>query len=72
VQEDRRCVVSGQAESRESREEFGRRPYQAPQLARVDLEAEEVLAIGCKTPRRSAASGSVINCIVRHCAAAGS
>jgi hypothetical protein len=72
MQDDRRCVVSGQAESRGSREKEGRRPYQTPQLARVNLEAEEVLAIGCKTPHHSVASGAAINCIVRQCAAAGS
>lgn len=26
-----------------------RRPYAAPRIARVDLEAEQVLAAGCKT-----------------------
>ena len=64
--------MSGQARSHEGREKAGRRSYEAPRLARVDLEAEEVLAIGCKMPRRSSAFGSASNCLVRACAAAGS
>lgn len=61
-----------QPESRENREEPGRRPYQAPEIARVELEAEEVLSIGCKTTRHVNASGFTINCIARPCAGAGS
>jgi len=49
-----------------------RKPYQPPQLARVDLQADEVLATGCKMTTWGIASGSTINCIVRACSAAGS
>jgi hypothetical protein len=67
-----RSLVLEQSESRSSDRPSRRRPYQPPQVARVKLEAEEVLALGCKMPAFTAAPGSVINCIVRGCAAAGS
>lgn len=69
---DRRSLVSEQAESRSSQEQPERRPYQAPQVARVNLEADEVLAIGCKMLTASSASGSPINCTIRGCTQAGS
>lgn len=37
-----------------------RRPYEAPMLASVDLEAEQVLDIGCKT--QSAGGGPTNAC----------
>jgi hypothetical protein len=64
--------VSGQTESQRTGRDKTRRPYEAPQLARVDLEAEEVLAVGCKLPRHSAAVGVGANCIVKGCASLGS
>ena len=64
--------MSGQTESRSGPGQPGRRPYEAPQLLRVNLEAEEVLAIGCKMVRYSAGAASPINCMVRGCAKAGS
>ncbi len=64
--------MSGQADTHNDREAVGGRSYEAPRLARVDLEAEEVLAIGCKLPRHSSAFGSRANCLVKSCATAGS
>jgi hypothetical protein len=42
-----------------------RRVYEAPQVARVDLKADEVLAIGCKTLRSGRASGK--SCVITTC-----
>jgi hypothetical protein len=64
--------VSRQTETRSGPEQPGRRPYEAPQLLRVNLEAEEVLAIGCKMVRYSTGAGSPVNCTIRGCAKAGS
>jgi hypothetical protein len=50
-----------------------RRPYQAPQLSRVDLEAAEVLGIGCKMATTSVkAAASPVNCLTKGCALRGS
>jgi hypothetical protein len=50
-----------------------RRPYQAPQVARVDLEADEVLSTGCKQATGLAASANTTGCLVGiMCAADGS
>lgn len=50
-----------------------RRSYEPPCLARVDLQADEVLANGCKMINWGTGSKqSTINCIVKTCAAAGS
>jgi len=50
-----------------------RRPYEAPQLTSVRLEADQVLAVGCKTATGThKAPGSVINCISTGCSARGS
>jgi hypothetical protein len=42
-----------------------RRPYEAPRVARVDLKADEVLAIGCKTLRAGRAFGQ--SCVITTC-----
>ncbi|OFW61944.1 MAG: hypothetical protein A2133_07015 [Actinobacteria bacterium RBG_16_64_13] len=64
--------MSELTESRSTKEQLRRQPYQAPQLARVNLEAEEVLAIGCKMVTHSSAAASPVNCTIRGCAKAGS
>ena len=48
-----------------------RRPYQAPELTRVRLEADQVLGIGCKTTSGGSASGAS-PCTTGSCAAEGS
>jgi hypothetical protein len=45
-----------------------RRPYQAPLVARVDLQADEVLVSGCKTPS-SGFSKNGKRCILVACSA---
>jgi hypothetical protein len=47
--------------------------YQKPELEVIDLAAEEVMAVGCKTPV-STGTGmpAAPNCILAHCAANGS
>jgi hypothetical protein len=72
MQSDERPLVSEQSESRSSYTQSRRRAYQAPQVAAVKLEAEEVLVLGCKMLTASAAAASAINCVIRGCAAAGS
>ena len=64
--------MSGQTESRSGSGQPERRPYEPPRLSRVDLEAEEVLVIGCKMLRIVPGAGSTINCTIRVCAKAGS
>jgi hypothetical protein len=59
--------MSEQAKSGSVSEKRGSRPYQAPRLGRVDLEAEEVLGVGCKLSTISVGSGSPINCVVKAC-----
>ena len=51
-----------------------RRPYQAPQLGRVKLEADQVLGIGCKTAGGLQFNlGNLINCgLGNGCALPGS
>ena len=42
-----------------------RRPYESPQVALVDLKADEVLAIGCKTLKSGRAAGT--SCVITTC-----
>ena len=69
---ERRSLVSEQAEHQSSQAQPRRRPYQAPQVARVNLEAEEVLAVGCKTLTWGSAPEAPYNCTARGCLEAGS
>jgi hypothetical protein len=63
-------TVSQQATDCTGEEQPKRRPYQAPQLASVDLEADEVLATGCKTAEQFA-SGTLV-CWNNNCSGFGS
>jgi hypothetical protein len=66
--------MSRQTESRSGQDWHppGRRSYEAPLLARVSLEADEVLAHGCKMVSHSSAATSTINCTINKCGKAGS
>lgn len=66
--------MSEQTESRSGREDGrpGCRLYEAPRVARVSLEADEVLAYGCKMLRHGGAPLSTINCTINKCGKAGS
>jgi hypothetical protein len=44
-----------------------RLPYHAPQVARIDLRAEEVLASGCKTLKGNKSIDSSSRCITLAC-----
>jgi hypothetical protein len=57
--------VSTQTEPRAGAARGERRPYQAPEVARVDLKADEVLGIGCKTLKAGRASGK--SCVITTC-----
>lgn len=59
--------MSPQVELNASGGEQERRPYEAPQLARVDLKADEVLAIGCKTDGLGGGVNAPI-CVLNGCA----
>ncbi len=48
----------------------GREPYEPPELQVIDLAAEEVLAVGCKSPRASAVG--LVACGVNRCNQIGS
>jgi len=50
----------------------GKKPYQKPELKVIDLAAEEVLAVGCKTISSPGTGGSPISCGAAPCAAMGS
>jgi hypothetical protein len=65
--------MSEQTESRSGQGwQPGRRSYEAPRIARVSLEADEVLAHGCKMVRNGGAALSTVNCTVNKCGKAGS
>jgi hypothetical protein len=50
-----------------------KKPYQKPEIEVIDLAAEEVMAVGCKTTvSRGTGAPSQPNCILAHCAANGS
>lgn len=46
--------------------------YEKPRLRAIDLAAEEVLAIGCKTTTGFASNGTTPPCMVQNCAKNGS
>jgi hypothetical protein len=66
--------MSEQTESRPGQDhrQTGRKAYEAPRLARVSLEADEVLAIGCKMVTHGGAALATINCTINKCGKAGS
>jgi len=49
-----------------------KKPYEKPRLRIIELAAEEVLAIGCKTTGASSGVGGGPTCMIRMCAGAGS
>jgi hypothetical protein len=57
--------VSTQAEPRDGAKRAARRPYSAPEVARVDLKADEVLGIGCKTLKTGRSAN--VSCVISTC-----
>jgi hypothetical protein len=57
--------VSTQTEPRAAEARGARRPYEAPEVARVDLKADEVLGIGCKTLKAGRAANK--SCVITTC-----
>ena len=49
-----------------------RQMYQKPQMTVIELSADEVLAIGCKTTSGKASGSNVPPCQIRNCARQGS
>lgn len=49
-----------------------RREYEKPRLRTIELAAEEVLAVGCKTVSGGTAFGGGPTCMVRNCSGRGS
>jgi hypothetical protein len=51
-----------------------KKPYQKPEIKIIDLVADEVLAIGCKTPTTVtvASSGPGPGCLAQNCSNNGS
>ncbi len=49
-----------------------KKPYQKPEIRVIDLAAEEVLAVGCKTATHPGTGLSPITCVASPCAAIGS
>jgi hypothetical protein len=52
--------------------EAGKKPYEKPRLRIIELAAEEVLAIGCKSAGASSGVGGGPTCLTRMCAGTGS
>jgi hypothetical protein len=48
-----------------------KRPYQKPQVRSIELDADEVLAVGCKTTGVEA-FGNPTSCILNNCVSDGS
>ena len=46
--------------------------YEKPRLRTIELAAEEILAIGCKTNSGTAPGSSTPPCMIRHCSGKGS
>ncbi|MFZ5905900.1 MAG: hypothetical protein ACOYVJ_00645 [Nitrospirota bacterium] len=51
---------------------FQKQPYEKPRLRVIDLTAEEVLAVGCKTTSSGNAPGKPPPCMRAGCAKLGS
>ncbi len=57
----------------DSRQKPGRKTYEKPRLRTIELAAEEVLAVGCKTISSGIAPGAVSPpCMIRNCSGRGS
>jgi hypothetical protein len=52
--------------------ENGKQAYEKPRLRSIELAAEEVLAVGCKTVSQTAPNNPSPPCMIRHCAGKGS
>ena len=63
--------MSGSTESSICEGSPERRPYEVPRMARVSLEADQVLFVGCKTPSGLPAVG-LPGCGIPACGAQGS
>ncbi|RJP84278.1 MAG: hypothetical protein C4518_20505 [Desulfobacteraceae bacterium] len=50
----------------------GKKSYQKPEVKAIDLAAEEVLSVGCKTATAPGTGLSPITCVASPCAAVGS
>jgi hypothetical protein len=50
----------------------GKRQYEKPALRAIELAAEEVLAVGCKTISSGSAPGGGPPCMIRNCSGRGS
>jgi|WetSurMetagenome_2_1015567.scaffolds.fasta_scaffold00663_11 hypothetical protein len=50
----------------------GVKAYERPSLRVIELAADEVLAVGCKTVSRTAAGNSAPPCMLNNCAQKGS
>jgi hypothetical protein len=46
--------------------------YEKPRLRTIELAAEEILAIGCKSTMNNAPGSSTPPCMIRHCSGKGS
>jgi hypothetical protein len=46
--------------------------YEKPRLRTIELAAEEILAIGCKSSTGVASGQTAPPCMIRHCAGKGS
>lgn len=49
-----------------------KKPYQKPEVKVIDLVAEEVLSVGCKTQISAGAGRSPITCLLAPCSGKGS
>jgi hypothetical protein len=56
----------------EKKKEMEKRPYERPRLRRIELAAEEVLVVGCKSQSGGIAYLNPPPCSAHHCAGPGS
>jgi len=53
-------------------EDNEKQTYEKPRLRTIELAAEEILAIGCKSTMNTAPGSTTPPCMIRHCAGKGS
>ncbi len=59
-------------ETMKPRESNEKQPYEKPRLRAIELAAEEILAIGCKSTAGTAPGSNNPPCMIRHCSGKGS
>jgi hypothetical protein len=59
-------------ETMKNLEDNEKQTYEKPRLRTIELAAEEILAIGCKSNTGNAPGSATPPCMIRHCSGKGS